>query len=155
MGSREKFPEELDGQGYDFLFLARDHMVLAIAPPVSAEIEAYRCDACVGEFTCEGGHRDDVAAGEDSVHEDHRRTFAGFWVEDFRKGDVHGDAALRAMDLEVAGACCRGDQDEEDGYEAFHVFFFQRWGFFLSFPSLVSVKRFSLIMLLEHYVLGA
>lgn len=30
MGSREKFPEELDGQGYDFLFLARDHMVLAI-----------------------------------------------------------------------------------------------------------------------------
>lgn len=30
MGSREKFPEELNGQGHGFLLLARDHMVLAI-----------------------------------------------------------------------------------------------------------------------------
>jgi len=99
---------------------------LALAPPVPAEIEADRCDTCVGEFMCEGGHRDYVAAGEDSVHEDHHRTFAGFWVEAFRKGDVHGDATLWAIDLEVAGACGRGDQDEEDSEEVFHVFFFQR-----------------------------
>ena len=103
---------------------------LSFASPVSAEIEADRCDACVGEFTCEGGHRDYVAAGEYAVHEDHHRTFAGFWVEAFRKGDVHGDAALWAIDLEVTGSCGRGDQDEEDSEEVFHVFFFQRWGFF-------------------------
>ena len=30
MGSGEKFPEELNGQGHGFLPLARDHMVLAI-----------------------------------------------------------------------------------------------------------------------------
>ena len=87
---------------------------------MSSEVKADRCDAIICQFTCKSGYRDYVPAGEYAVHQDHHRAFLGFGVEVFRKCYVHSDAALWTVDLEVAGSCGRGDQDEEDGEEVFH-----------------------------------
>ena len=83
-----------DGQRIGNLLFDGHILHPALALPVSVEIEQDGGDAGPGERLREGGHRVEVLAGEDSVHQEDHRALVRFGVEALRQGDLHREPAF-------------------------------------------------------------
>ena len=78
-----------DGHRIGNLLFDRHILHLAFALAVSIEIEPDGGDAGPGERLREGGHRVEVLAGKDPVHQEDHRALVRFGVEALRQGDLH------------------------------------------------------------------